>query len=331
MMELLRAFLCGGLFCLSTALIPAFRPGGISVNAASIAAVNTVFRLITVIVLTPCVGLLEKFVSRVIPEPAAPEEERTEDLALLEDRFVAYPALALSQCHIVMRNMTRCVTDSVSCSTALLTVFSDERFAEAERLEAQCDLYEDYVSTYLMRVTRNSMTKSESVDITLYLHLLSDFERISDHTMNIAHTARKLSEAGLSFSQTANEELTVLQGAIAEITNLARDLFDSRDASAALSVIALGDIIETLYDDMKQRHIERMQGGVCTIDQSLIFNDLLSNYEGISHRCSKLALLILEVGKNSFKAHSYQLSSSVHQQKAYKSGFRTYAEKYHLP
>ncbi|MBQ9044553.1 MAG: Na/Pi cotransporter family protein [Oscillospiraceae bacterium] len=323
-MDILGAVLCGILFY----AINAFAQFGFydkSMNAVDIALINTLFRLVTVILLTPAIGLLEKLVRRIIPDPAQePTEEDAID-ALLEDRFLAYPTLALSQCHMAIGDMAACAFESIGRVKKLLHEFNESGFAKVEQLETRCDLYEDRVGTYLMKATRRELNEAENRDVTLYLHALSDFERISDHAMNIAHTARQMEQKSINYSPDAQRELGVIERAVDAITDGARETFDNKDLTAAQHTVSLAAVIEELCETMRRHHVERLRAGICTLEQGITFNDLISNYEEISERCKKLAYLLLELAENGADAHAYHQRLSPYETEEYAQYSAEYA------
>lgn len=315
-MDVLGAVLCGILFYAINAVVH-FGFYDDPMNAVNIALINTLFRLVTVVLLTPAIGLMERFVRRVIPDPAQEPSEKDAIAALLEDRFLAYPTLALSQCHMAIGDMAACASEGIAQVKNLLQQFDEEGFARVEKLETRCDLYEDQVGTYLMKATRRELNEAENRDVTLYLHALSDFERISDHSMNIAHTARQMSQKNIVYSPDAQRELSVIEGAVDAITDYARTTFDDKDLNAAQHTVSLAAVIEELCEKMRRHHIERLRAGTCTLEQGIPFNDLVSNYEEISERCKKLAYMILELAENGADAHAYHQRLSPYETEEY--------------
>ena len=323
-MDILGAVLCGILFYVIHAVV-SFGFYNMPMNAVNIALINTLFRLVTVVLLTPAIGLLEKIVRRIVPEPAQAPAEADAIGVLLEDRFLAYPALALSQCHMAIGDMAACASEGIAQVKKLLHDFNEHGFSKVEQLETRCDLYEDRVGTYLMKATRRELNEAENRDVTLYLHALSDFERISDHAMNIAHTARQMSQKNISYSPDARRELGVMEQAVDAIADKARATFDDKDLAAAQHTVSLAAVIENLCEAMRRHHIERMRAGICTPEQGVTFNDLISNYEEISERCKKLAYMILELAENGADAHAYHQRLSPYETEEYAHYSRQFA------
>lgn len=323
-MDILGAVLCGILFYAINAVVH-FPFINKPMNAVDVALINTLFRLVTVVLLTPAIGLLERSVRRIIPDPAQEPSEEDAIAALLEDRFLAYPTLALSQCHMAIGDMAACASEGIGQVKNLLHDFNEAGFAKVEQLETRCDLYEDQVGTYLMKATRRELNESENRDVTLYLHALSDFERISDHAMNIAHTARQMSQKNIVYSPDAQRELRVMESAVDAITDFARTTFDDKDLGAAQHTVSLAAVIEELCEKMRRHHIERLRAGICTLEQGITFNDLISNYEEISERCKKLAYMILELAENGADAHAYHQRLSPYETEEYAQYSAQYA------
>ena len=307
-MDILGAVLCGILFYVIHAVV-SFGFYNMPMNAVNIALINTLFRLVTVVLLTPAIGLLEKIVRRIVPEPAQAPAEADAIGVLLEDRFLAYPALALSQCHMAIGDMAACASEGIAQVKKLLHDFNEHGFSKVEQLETRCDLYEDRVGTYLMKATRRELNEAENRDVTLYLHALS----------------RQMSQKNISYSPDARRELGVMEQAVDAIADKARATFDDKDLAAAQHTVSLAAVIENLCEAMRRHHIERMRAGICTPEQGVTFNDLISNYEEISERCKKLAYMILELAENSADAHAYHQRLSPYETEEYAHYSRQFA------
>lgn len=325
--DILGAVLCGIIFYAVNAVVH-FGFVDHTLNAVDIALVNTLFRLATVIMMTPCIKLLERIAMKLVPEKEIESDEPKAVELLLEERFLQYPALALAQCHTAIQDMANCAADSLSRCTDLLKDYSDHGFGEIEWLEKQCDTYEDGVSTYLMKASRGELTEAENQDVTLCLHALSDFERISDHTMNIAHVAKDVHAKSITYSETAQEELKVLQAATAENLSCAIRAFEGRNQGSAKQTAAISAVIENICEAMRDHHVDRLRAGTCTIEQGMSFNDIVSNYEEISVRCNKLAFMIMETAQNSADTHAYHQMLSASQQEDFNQAYEAYSEKY---
>ncbi len=292
-------------------------------SSVSIALMNTLFRLATVIVLTPLIGLLEKCVCLLIPEnPESIREEQEMDR--LEERFLLHPALALEQSRQVTDAMARRAMDNLLRAMELVHKFSDKGCRAVEDAENAIDRYEDRLGTYLMKITGKELSQRQSEEVSKYLHTISDFERISDHALNICDAAREINAKSVVFSPEAERELRTLEQAITEILHLAIGAFVSGDLEAASRVEPLEEIVDGLCDEMKLHHVDRLQKGVCTLNQGFIFNDLLTNYERVADHCSNIAVAMIELESDSFDTHEYL--NSVKEMKS--DTFARYYEEY---
>lgn len=270
-------------------------------NPFSIALVNSIFRMIMLLILSPFMGLLEKLVNLLVRG----KKDSKHQVLKLEDRFIAYPALALEQTRNMICDMAEQSGDAVTKAAELVRGY-DENFAkQVKALEKSGDLYEDELGTYLMKLTGMELTPQQGRYASVYLHTLSDFERITDHARNIAKSAEELHEKKLNFSEEARHELAVMEKAVVEIMRVTLDAFMKENVEEAKKVEPLEEVIDDLSDEMKTRHVNRLQKGKCTIANGFVFNDLVTNYERISDHCSNIALAILEMQMSSFEGHKY--------------------------
>ena len=293
-----------------------------TMTAVSIALMNTLFRLATVIVLAPLIRVLEKCVCLLIPEnPESVREEQEMDR--LEERFLLHPALALEQ--------SRQVTDAMAQrAMELVHRFSDKGCRAVEDTEDAIDRYEDRLGTYLMKITGKELSQRQSEEVSKYLHTISDFERISDHALNICDAAREINAKSVVFSPEADRELRMLEQAVTEILHLSVGAFVNGDLESAGRVEPLEEIIDGLCDEMKLHHVDRLQKGVCTLNQGFIFNDLLTNYERVADHCSNIAVAMIELESDSFDTHEYLNSVKAMKSASFARYSAEYQKKYTL-
>ncbi len=268
----------------------------------SLAGVNTLFRFVMTVLLMPLIDLIEAAVHAIVPDRGS---EREDPGLRLEERFLAHPPLAIEQSRLTINAMAELSRKALETSYALLRNYSDEGFQTVTDLEAEVDRYEDVLGTYLMKLTGREFTAQQSGEVSKFLHVISDFERLSDHALNIAESAKELHEKNLSFSGGAQHELAVIIGAVSEVTRLAVRAFENEDLAEAEKVEPLEEVIDDLCDEMKLHHVERLQKGVCTIGQGFVFNDLLTNFERVSDHCSNIAVAMLELSVGAFDTHEY--------------------------
>ena len=280
-----------------------------TMTTVSIALMNTLFRLAT-------------------ENPESIREEQEMDR--LEERFLLHPALALEQSRQVTDAMAQRAMDNLLRAMELVHRFSDKGCRAVEDTENAIDRYEDRLGTYLMKITGKELSQRQSEEVSKYLHTISDFERISDHALNICDAARESNAKSVVFSPEAERELRTLEQAITEVLHLAVGAFVSGDLEAASRVEPLEEIIDGLCDEMKLHHVDRLQKGVCTLNQGFIFNDLLTNYERVADHCSNIAVAMIELESDSFDTHEYLNSVKAMKSASFARYSAEYQKKYTL-
>ena len=298
-------------------------------TTVSIALLNTLFRLATVVVLTPFIGHLERFVCFLIPDKHGADPAQLE-MDRLEERFLQHPALAIEQSREVTAAMANTACSNLMDALQLIGSYSDKGFQHIEEQEDTIDRFEDKLGTYLMKITVKSLNTRQSEEVSKYLHTISDFERIGDHALNIAECAKEIHEKNIVFSEQAQHELAVLEQAIREILHLSVDTFIASNVEDARRVEPLEEIIDTLCDEMKSHHIDRLQQGVCTLNQGFVFNDLLTNFERVADHCSNIALAVIELQSDSFDTHEYVRSLKMMKDESFARYYDEYKQTYAL-
>ena len=297
-------------------------------SSVSIALMNTLFRLATVIVLLPCIGLMEHMVELLFPDDGSAAEEQEMDR--LEERFLQHPALSIEQSRLVTNSMAERAEGNLLMAVGLRNRWSDKDFRMVGETESVIDRYEDKLGTYLMKITSKSLSQSQSEEVSKYLHTISDFERISDHALNISEAAKEIHDKDLQFSPEACHELDVIESAVREILSIAVGAFVDNDPQRAARVEPLEEIIDGLCDEMKSHHVDRLQSGSCTLNQGFVFNDLLTNYERVADHCSNIAVAIIELESDSFDTHEYLNSVRAMKSSSFARYYEEYKQEYHL-
>lgn len=300
-----------------------------TMTSVSVAALNSIFRLLTLLALAPFIGLLEKLSCVLIPEKKV-EEKVLPDMDRLEERFLKHPALAIEQSRIVINSMATKAKESILDAFSLLKEYSSEGFDKVREDETVVDRYEDRLGTYLVKVTGLELNPEQTGSVSKYLHTLSDLERISDHALNIAETAKELKEKSVSFSDEAIRELIVVENAVAEILDLSLTAFVENDVEQATRVESLEDLIDSLCDRLKLHHVDRLQRGTCTLMQGFIFNDLLTNLERVADHCSNIAVAMIELESESFETHEYINVLKTQKEALFNKYLQEYQAKYTL-
>ena len=299
-----------------------------TMTAVSIALMNTLFRLATLVVLFPLIGAMERLVVFLFPDTGLVAEEQ--DMDRLEERFLQHPALSIEQSRLVTNSMAERAAGNLLDAMALRTNYSEKAFQNVEETESLIDRYEDKLGTYLMKITSRSLSATQSEEVSKFLHTISDFERISDHALNISQTAKEIHDKEVEFSAAALHELDVMESALREILEVAIEAFVSNDIQQAARVEPLEEIIDGLCDEMKSHHVVRLQSGVCTLGQGFVFNDLLTNYERVADHCSNIAVAIIELESDSFDTHEYLNSVRAMKSSSFARYYEEYKQEYHL-
>ncbi len=298
-------------------------------NPVNIALVNTLFRLTTAVLLLPADALIIKLVSGFIRP--RPEEQAAEgELDRLDERFLQHPALAVEQSRLTVNAMARTSLQNIRLAMSLLDNFSEDGMRKLEQTEDLVDRYEDKLGTYLVKLNTHELNRSQNESVSKYLHTLSDFERISDHAMNVGSVAREIKEKQIQFSGEAKRELGVLSAALNEILELSFGAFIDEDLKRARMVEPLEEQIDVLCDEMKLRHVDRLQQGTCSLSQGFVFNDLLTNFERVADHCSNLAIALIELASDAFDTHDYVINLKELHSQQFDQLVEQYAEKYKI-
>ena len=302
--DVLGAVLCGGVFY---ALNAVFRFGFMSLEMTmvSVAFINSLYRLAVVILLSPCLGILEKIVRALFPDSAEAAAEQA-DMDRLEPRFLDHPSLAISQCRAVIDAMAEKALESVSGAVAVRRTYNRAQLGRVYELESSLDRYEDKLGTYLFKITSHELDDAQTREVSKYLRVLSDFERMSDHARNVGEAAEEILDKKIAFTPAAERELGVLENAVGEIARITIGAFVDNDRDAALRVDPLEEVIDDLCDELKARHIDRVRRQECSLEHGFVFNDLLTDYERISDHCSNVAIDVLRQNADDLNSHEYE-------------------------
>ncbi len=294
-----------------------------------IALLNTVYRLATVLVLAPFIKGIEKLVFWLVKDTEEDREEQA-DFELLEERFLAYPPLAIEQSHLALNGMAKQARKNIYMALELLENFSAEKFNKVQEKENKIDKYEDKLGTFLMQLTGRTLTASQTRQTSKFLHTITDFERLGDHAVNIAQVASDMSSDKIVFSDKAQYELNVLKTAVRDIVDMTVNAFMEDDLEMAGRVEPLRELIGILCNDLKMRHVSRLSSGKCKIEQGFAFNDLLTNLERIAAHCSNVAVAMIEMEASDFDTHEYLKSLRELRNSEYNQLLEEYERKYDI-
>lgn len=289
-----------------------------------IAVAHSIFNILCTAVLLPMGGLLEKLVLRLVPEGKQPQRE-----AELDERLLATPALALERCRTLIADMASYSMESLRESLNAITAYNQKSAEHIREDEAKTDHYEDIIGSYLVKLSARKIGESDSALAAEYLRIIGDFERIADHSVNILESAEEMQQKGIAFSAAALQEYATMAGAVREVTALAYDSFVSGDVQAARQVEPLEQVIDDLKEEMRTRHIRRMQQGSCSIEAGFIWSDLLTNLERVSDHCSNIACCMIEGADHNLHRHEV-LQSIRGSGEIFDREYSSYRQKYAL-
>ena len=282
---------------------------GTAANAAGIAMIHSVFNVVATVCLLPFHRLLEKLATITVRGNGDDEDEEMEglpsELALLDERFLEKPAFAVGHCVTVARKMAELTEECLVLSTGLLDQYDKKKAKRVASLESQIDTFEDMLGTYMIKLSAKPLSVADNQTISTILHCSGNFERISDHAMNICETAQDMNKKELVFSDKAKEELQIYIRALQKIVSMTMQAFNTDDYELAKHVEPLEDVIDGINDKAKKHHIKRLQKGKCTIALSVPFEDLLTNFERVSDHCSNVAVCMIQTKDDVYDTHEY--------------------------
>lgn len=300
-----------------------------------IAVIHTAFNIITTAYLLPLRKVLEKLAYATIKldddEKRIMDNRSGNEFALLDDRFLEAPSLAVEHCKQVINKMADISRESLFISMSLIGGYDEEQALRVGELETRADKYEDALGTYIMKISTKNLKKEDSEMLNVMLHCIGDFERISDHACNLCDSARELQQKNMQFSPKAETELDILSSAVREAVDISFDAFKSNNKNEADKVEPLEELIDTLAVELKARHIRRLREGKCTIELGFAHSDILNNLERVADHCSNIAVDVIQSDQLEFDAHEYldRIKNKDNQQFA--RDYKAYKEKYRLP
>lgn len=299
-----------------------------SINMWGIAIVHTVFNILNVLAFIPFTRLLEKLVCFTVKGEDKHGDEYTK---MLDARLLQTPSVAIERSYAVAKQMLSLSAGSLRESIRLIDNYGSRTADKIRRNEEKTDAYEDALSTYLVKLSEQSMDESDSHEATKLLHMIGDFERIGDHALNIVEAAEEIKDSDIKFSRPAREQLSKLYEAVEEVVILTEDAFFNEDLDKAFSVEPLEQVIDDLRAEIRRRHIERLQKSECTIEHGLVLSDILTNLERVADHCSNIAGCLIEMAeKKRLGTHRY-LRRVKNEAPEFKERYKSFSQKYALP
>ncbi len=295
-----------------------------SATAFGIAICHSIFNILCMILLLPMSKLLEKLVIKLIPDSKSPD-----NIEELDERLLATPPIALQRCRAIANDMAICSVHALKNSISLLTNYTEDGAEEVRGLEEKSDHYEDVLGTYLVKLSTKQISAEDSREAAMLLKAIGDFERISDHSVNILESIWEMKEKTLTFSDSAYDEIKTLTAAVNEILDNTLEAFLERNLEACSAVEPLEEVIDKLKEQMRSKHIYRLQQGGCSIEAGFVWSDLLTNFERVSDHCSNIAGGVIDKAQLTMNIHE-SLRNIKTNDEHYKSEYNKYLAKYSL-
>ena len=299
---------------------------------AGIAIIHSVFNVTATIILLPFAKGLEKLACLTIRDKKEDVAVSAEDreFMILEPRFLEKPAFAVEQSRNAARKMAEESHNALFTALSLVDKYSEEGVERVENMESKVDRYEDELGTYLVKLSHKDISEADSHSLSIMLHCIGDFERISDHAVNIMESAQELYEKGLKFSENAKKDLEVLGQAVEDIVNTAYEVFDKQDMKLAEKIEPLEEVIDELSKEVKRRHVQRLRNGECTIEMGFILSDITTCLERVADHCSNIGVCVTQVSEDLYDTHSHLNTVKTHPDEAFYHELEDARLKYQL-
>ncbi len=300
------------------------------VGAAEIALIHTIFNVFTTLVLLPFTKVLEKLAYLTIPLGEEEQQVKGDVFAVLDERFLNSPAFAIEQCRTLISQMAEMTRDSFLEAMEVLEVYAQDKAEDVIKKENMVDAYTDKVGAYLTRLNGEDLSAGDSLKVTTMLHCITDFERISDHAINVVEIAQQMQKEEAGFSRKGKEEVTVYGEAVADILRRTTDAFVQNDQRLAHTVEPLEEVIDELNKVVKKHHMKRLRKGKCTIEMGLMLSDLAMNYERVADHCSNIAVYMMQVKDSQLEEHSFTEQMDAKESEEFMRLLEEFGKKYQL-
>ena len=274
---------------------------------AGIAVIHSAFNIIATVVLLPFGDVLVKMACATIRDTKEEKAISAEDqeFMILESRFLSNPGIAIEQSKTAAKKMAEQSRNALKLSFGLLDQFDEENAFRVEKIESKVDRYEDELGTYLIKLNQKDLSLEDSHSLSIMLHCIGDFERISDHAFSIMKSAKEMSEKNAVFSQQAVKELHVMEKAVSDIVDKAYAVFANQDMQLAEEIEPLEEVVDELSRELKRRHVNRLRAGECTIEMGFILSDVTTSLERVADHCSNIGVCVTQVHEDSFDTHQH--------------------------
>lgn len=323
--NVIGTIVCLSAYCILDAIFD-FAFADLSVDQVGIAIIHTSFNVFTTALLLPFSSTLENFANKILPEVS---EKKKTSSKLLDRRLLATPSIAISECDNLATNMATIAMKTLRRSISLIHNYDKKIADKIVSSEDTLDKYEDELGTYLVQLSPEKLSDSDSLRVSKILHAIGDFERLGDHAVNLMKAAQEMHDKGISFSPAGQKELAILIDAISEILDITEEAYTKSDVRLAMRVEPLEQTIDVLVMTVKDNHVKRLQSGECSILPGFVLSDILNNLERISDHCSNIAVAVIELAHHSFDTHKY-LSGIRSENQEYRDAFDAFSAKYQI-
>ncbi len=295
------------------------------IDASGIAVVHTVFNILEVVLLLPAANLIEKLARITIRD-----KDEESNLPFLDERFLDTPSIATEQCKEMACKMVELCKINFTDSLNLLDKYDENLYEKIVADESLIDTYEDVLGSYLVKLCSKSLNGNDSREVSKLLLCINDFERISDHAVNIANSAKEMHDKNIMFSEYAVKELDIMKRALNEIVGKTATAFCENNTEVAVTVEPLEQVIDRLQEKIKARHIKRLKEGTCTVELGFIHSDVITSLQRVSDHCSNIAIYVIQINLKQFETHEY-LQEIKTSDEDFKKEYNEYKFKYRLP
>ena len=306
---------------------------GDAANKAGIAVIHTCFNVAATIILLPFSGLLEKLSYMVIhvDEEELKQAKQQEAFVRMDERFLSSPSFALEQAYSYVIKMAEITKTSLQEAMGLFVDYDKEIAADVEFKENLVDQYDDEISGYLVKLSSRNLSEKDSKKMTMLMHSIGDFERISDHAINLVDAAKEMQKKDQNFSNKATEELQIFSKAVSDIVEMSVNIFENEDVEEAKHVEPFEEAIDVIQKEMKKRHTKRLRKGKCTVELGFVLSDITNNYERIADHCSNIAISVMQLKEDETHAHEYVDTLPKGEGSEFDIRLHNYLKKYELP
>ncbi len=295
-----------------------------AINPVDIALFHSIFNICTTALLLPFANFLVRIAMNTI------HDEPEKQLAYLDERLLKTPSVAVTECSKMTREMAGISMESMNKAMALLFAYSSDEEEDIRRMEQEVDVYEDHLGTYLVQLSGSDLSDESSRQVSEMLHTIGNFERISDHALNLVASANEIADKSVEFSGDAKKELETAERALRDILKMTQEAFVNTDVELASHVEPLEQVIDGLLEQIKFNHVNRLKTGECTIQNGFVLQDILANYERVSDHCSNIAVAVIELQKDVFDTHEYLGQIKSMNDPGFLRMYRSYLEEYAL-